>query len=55
MLQKERLGNHKRKKCKGSVCDLKVTDRRLLLCAKSTGACLSVRGTTVSGTVLSAT
>ena len=37
------------------VRDLKGTDKRLLLRAKSTGAWLSVRGTTVSGTVLSAT
>ena len=40
---------------KGLVNDLKGTDKRLLLRAKSTGAWLSVRGTIVSGTVLSAT
>ena len=37
------------------VRDLKGTNRRLILRAKSTGAWLSVRGTTVSGTVLYAT
>ena len=40
-------------KLKVLVRYLKGTDKRLLLCAKSTGACLKVRGTTVSGTVLS--
>ena len=40
---------------KGSVRNIKVTDKLLLILAKSTGVCLSVRGTTVSGTVLSAT
>ena len=40
---------------KGLVRDLKGTDKRLLLRAKSTGAWLSVHGTAVSGTVLSAT
>ena len=40
---------------KGLVNDLKVTDKRLLLCAKITGAWLSVRVATVSGTVLSGT
>ena len=39
---------------KGLVRDIKGTDKRLLLRAKNTGACPSVRGTTVSGTVLSA-
>ena len=42
-------------KLKGLVQDLKGTDRRLILQGKRTGACLSVRGTTVSGTLLSAT
>ena len=42
-------------KIKGLVRDLKGTEKRLILCAKNTGAWLSVRGTTVSGTVLSAT
>ena len=42
-------------KIKGLVRYLQVNDKRLLLRAKSTGAWLSVRGTTVSGTVLSAT
>ena len=42
-------------KLKGLVSDIKSTDKRLILRAKSTGACLSVCGTTVSGTVLSAT
>ena len=37
------------------VRDLKVTYKRLLLCAKITGAWLRVCGTTVSGTVLSDT
>ena len=40
---------------KGLVSDLQGTDKRLLLRTKSTGAWLSVRGTTVSGTLLSAT
>ena len=40
---------------KGLIRYLKGTDKRLLLRAKITGACLSVRGTAVSGTVLSAT
>ena len=42
-------------KLKGLFRDLKGTDKRLILRAKSTGAWLSVRSTTVSGTVLSAT
>ena len=42
-------------KLKGLVRDLKGTDRRLILRAKSTGAWLMVRGNSVSGTVLSAT
>ena len=37
---------------KGLVIDLKGTDKRLLLHTKSIGAWLSVRSTTVSGTVL---
>ena len=40
---------------KGLVSDIKVTDKRLLVRAKITGTWLSVRSTTVSGTVLSAT
>ena len=40
---------------KGLVRNLKVTDKPLILRTKSTGAWMSVRGTTVSGTVLSAT
>ena len=40
---------------KGLVLTIKGTDKRLLLRAKIIGACLSVCGTTVSGTVLSAT
>ena len=40
---------------KGLVRDLKVTYKCLILHAKITGAWLSVRGTTVSGTVVSAT
>ena len=42
-------------KLKGLVRKLKGTNRRLILRAKITGTWLSVRGTTVSGTVLSAT
>ena len=42
-------------KLKGLVYNLKVTENHLLLFTKSTGAWLSVRVTTVSGTVLSAT
>ena len=42
-------------KTKGLVSELKGTDKRLILRAKISGAWLSVRGTTVSGTVLSAT
>ena len=42
-------------KLKGLVSDLKVTDKPLILRAKSTGAWLSVRSTTVLGTVLPAT
>ena len=42
-------------KLKGLVSNLKFTDRFLILRAKSTGAWPSVRGTTVSGTVPSAT
>ena len=42
-------------KVKDLVSNLKGTDKRLLIRAKSTGAWLSVCGTTVSGTVLSAT
>ena len=39
---------------KGLVSDLKGIDKRLLLHAKIKGTWLSVHGTTVSGTVLSA-
>ena len=39
----------------GLVRDLKGTNNPLILCAKSTGAWSSLRGNTVSGTVLSAT
>ena len=42
-------------KLKGLVQDLKGTDRRVILRAKSTGAWLRVRGTKFSGTVFSAT
>ena len=45
----------KKYRLKGLVQDLKGTDKRLLLRAKSTGAWLSIRATTVSGTVLSTT
>ena len=40
---------------KGLVSNLKDTDKRLLLRVKSVGVWLSVRGTAVSGPVLSAT
>ena len=59
-LSEERLDGKKdqddayKSKLKGLVRDLKGTDRRLLLSAKSTGSWLSIRGTAVSGTVLSA-
>ena len=52
--KKDRDAAHE-SKLKGLVSDLKGTDKRLLIRAKSTGAWLSVHGTTVSGTVLSAT
>ena len=42
-------------KLNGLVCNLKDTDRRLILRAKSMGDLLVLRGTKVSGTVLSAT
>ena len=42
-------------KLKDLVSDLKGNNKKLLLQAKSTGAWLSVRGSTVSGIVLSAT
>ena len=42
-------------KLKGLLSDLKGTNKCLLLRAKNTGAWMSVHGTTVSGTVLSAT
>ena len=44
-----------KKKLKGLFQNLKDTNRRILLCAKITGSLMSVRGTTVLGTVLSAT
>ena len=40
---------------KGLVCNLKGTDKRLLLRSKSTCAWMSIHGTSVSGTFLSAT
>ena len=40
---------------KGLVSNLQCTDKSLLIRPKITGAWLSARGTTVSGTVLSAT
>ena len=40
---------------KGLVSDIKGTNKRLLLRAKSTGYCLIVRSTAVSGKVMSAT
>ena len=53
-INKSREAAHETK-IKGLVHNLKGTDRRLILRAKITGAWLSVRGTTVSVTVLSAT
>ena len=52
--KKDRGVLHK-SKLKSLVRDLKGTDTNLLLCSKSTGAWLSVWGTTVSGKVLYAT
>ena len=52
------LTNHNiahKSRLKGLVNDIKGTDKRLLLRAKRTGDWLSVRRTTVSGTVLSDT
>ena len=40
---------------KGLVINIESTDKRLLIHAKITGAWLSIRGTTVSGAVVSAT
>ena len=40
---------------KGLVIYLLGTDKHLLLSAKITGACMIVRGTIVSGTILSTT
>ena len=42
-------------KLKGLVSDIKSTDKRLILRAKSTGDWPSIHGNTFSGTVLSAT
>ena len=42
-------------KLKGLIRDLKGTENRLIIQAKSTYTWLSARGTTVSGTLLSAT
>ena len=42
-------------KLQGLVQDLKGTKRRLIIRTESIGAWMSVRSTTVSGTVLSAT
>ena len=47
-------GTPRTKKLKGLIRNLKDTDNRLILHAKTTGAWLSISGTTVSGTVLSA-
>ena len=52
-INKDREAKYKTK-IKGLVCNLKGTNRRLILRTKSTGTWPSVRGTTVSGTVLSA-
>ena len=40
------------KKLEGFVKDLDIFDRCLSLRTKQTGSCLTVRGTTVTGTVL---
>ena len=42
-------------KLKGLVHDIIGTGRRLIICSRSTGPWLRIQGTTVSGTVLSAT
>ena len=42
-------------KLKGVVNNIKVRDKHILLRSKSTGSWMRVRGTTVSGTLLSAT
>ena len=42
-------------KIKGLVEDLESPDRRLITRAKNTGSLMTVWGTTVTGTVLSAT
>ena len=61
MLGEERRGRKKdreaayKTKLKGLVCDLKGNDKRLIIRTKSTGAWMSVHGTTVSGIVLYAT
>ena len=52
--KKDREATNKTK-IKGLVRNLKGTNKCLILRAKSTGACLSVHGTTVSGKVLSDT
>ena len=61
MLGEERRDSQKdrkvanKTKLKGLVRDLKGTNRRLILQTKNTGAWMRVHGTTVSGTLLSAT
>ena len=50
-IKKDREAPYKTK-LKGLVCNLKGTDKPLILCAKCIGASISVRGTTVSVTVL---
>ena len=60
-LREERSGRQKNcddinySKIKGLVRDLDTTKRRLILHSKSIGVWLNVQGTTVTGTLLSAT
>ena len=49
------LDNAKKYTLKGLVRDFKGTYNRLIIWSKNTGAGMSVIGTTVSGTLLSAT
>ena len=49
------IGDINDAKLKELVADIERTDRRLILRAKNTGAWLNVRGTTLTGRVLSAT
>ena len=55
LLSQKFKGGEEGYKMQGLVRDLRETDKRLILHAKIKSAWLSVRGTIVSGTVLSAT